>query len=347
MRNDYELTVPTSTPISQTPKEPMWGAEDLNSEDSYSSACSLGLFQWENYLDVNEFQKIKDFVSEQFTRFSYPEPTSGIFKTIWDTAIDLLNYDDSPIVYSEVLDIQEVNSPRYFQYALVNEGVYIELQRNSGELFVKATYDKGRWDYLYNNPGLNEFDYFYEDYLEEYFNETFELVQDSSCFSRFYQDRNFDPYTMLHLGVWACMLWILTPQASTWRRQNPIFDCCYEYGECLYIGSNLEIPGRYVKLNRPTGSCAFCNSKTGCEEKIDINEHLVRNDLPYYRYMLNPNATKRIVADKIVPGSYYICKNCEVSLVYPTPFCSKTGCPNTSCRHHMVQRRMKSRHLLV
>jgi hypothetical protein len=322
MRNNNELVV------SPTPC-PQWEPIEIDWESSYYGIRHSSGHEWCFHIE-DDFELAAKFLYDQFKRFNIATPSTEDVRYIWDNAIALINTDDSYFFYHPASDIKIWDDPSFYQFVTRDESGYVyETDCSQSELFVQTTPDIGAWTYLYNTPGLSQIDDNLNEFAQEYFYSCDYDIDERGFFIKYYEDVGINPYDAFHMGVWAIILWTLTPEARRWKSYNEVIDCCYNYGSALLSASTIYPPHLFKKLSRPAHSCVVCFGRQSCVTTIDIN--LPPNKIN----ILQKN--RRAHVPNMTPGTYYICEHCRCKLVYPTPHCLWTGCLNIGCRYHISQ----------
>lgn len=152
------------------------------------------------------------------------------------------------------------------------------------------------WDMLQEASESEDFDQHFGDHWREYFG-----------YGQKYRD-------VVHLATWAGLMWMIKPDAESaaWRRDTmPIFTHVHEHGECVFCGGDYYVPGEFLKLERPVGSCCVCGIKLPCAQIYSDENPEVEHYTEYYCQHHAPSDTPQCNGYYGTPQLEFSCSSCD------------------------------------
>ncbi len=255
----------------------------------------------------------EQFLREQFGRFGIDQPPQSLLYYCWWQTYYYVDTMDPYVFFYGCCDVIKTEENYFFQYSVCNDDFreWTEIVPGEGETF--RYWDKGiqAWETLMQYPGLDEFFDGFADYYEDYF---LCLTEDNTYPGIETEEKEFfdlwgkkGSYDRIHLGLWASIMWMMSPMGKSWRvKRHPIFDICYEHGEVLVHQWCFYSPQYFRVDDRPAMTCSVCGNSEWCVELTQVG----------------PEDTK------------YICESCLNPIVRAGATCGNRVCTKISCPHN-------------
>jgi hypothetical protein len=256
-------------------------------------------------------EEVEQFMISQFIRFNVALPRPDLLIWCWEMAFYYIDQYDPYLFFWGMSDVIKTEDNYYYQYALRDgDDRWYEVEADELETFAQWSGFEGRFQDIYNTPGLSEYFDGVEDFLQ---NHIADVASDPHGYpqeDKFYRQYGKHAYDYIHLGLWAAIVWMISPEAGWWRHKfHPIFQMCYDYGECIIHTWTFYEPTEYRKLNRPAHSCVQCGIQEYCVELSQVDRPGVN-------------------------GTYFMCENCLHPKPFGENFCGSRECEKFSCPNH-------------
>ena len=286
------------------PRDPyeMWSDYQLNEHSGIGLLQQYGGDSQKNY-------EVYDFMESQFKRFGLIPPQEDVLEWCWDMAFYLVDQVDPYIFFQGATDVVLTNEPYYHQCAVREEpdAPFEEIEPENLELYRYWAEGSESYHELMKYPGLQEhFEHIYESLMDYVGN----MYDGDDCFLREAREK-YGPKAkdLIHLGTWAAVMWMISPQAKSWRFNfHPIFQLCYEGGACLLNNWRFYGQEYFYITPRQIKSCGKCGIHEWCAE---------------------------LVQDKESKNFIYMCESCESDKEpFPGRTCGTRMCTVVKCPNH-------------
>ena len=228
------------------------------------------------------------FILSQFERFrvQFPPELTGLINSCWQTLMYYLNHYDPYCMFSGLSEVQVTEDWQKFSYCLTPpHGFSTEIPAGRIETYKLYPGDDVLiFNDLMGKPGLGALpnvgileEMFYEgsyfdiwDSLDEEYHEILNnlcsTMVNGNCVV---VDKRKEAYA--ELGVWAALMFLISPDQRDLRRQLfPIIDCCYEGGECIIYENEIYDGTYYNKQARNPLSCSECGIVSWCVDLAQL-----------------------------------------------------------------------------
>ena len=297
-------------PMEDPPWDPIepWHSYQLQDHGGIGVVSQYGGNQFVNY-------EAYAFMEAMFKKFNRGRlPCTELLEWAWDFAFQAIDQVDPYLFFHGATDVIKTDEPYYYQFSIRydDEEPWEDVSGEEAEHFKYWKEGEKVFFYLLDKPGLQEyFDGIY-DYFSDHMAYAMEAMNDG--YDSYYLEETLhkrygDSFVHLaHLGVWSALMWMISPEAKSWRYDHhPIFRNVYSGGECLLNGWNFHSPQYFKKAERPVGSCAECGVKDWCVELVQDDEMNIK----------------------------YTCQHCQTGGdPFPGAICGTKMCSRLECEHH-------------
>ena len=293
-------------------RTPPWESVEMDWECCYETLYYQACYsQLHMALDNNDFLNAENFITEQFERFKIDIPPRKLIHFVLEHGLGMIDSFLPSLIEEDLLDLSYHADASYFRYASSSSKGYVEeLDPCVTELFVKNKNYYDRYLDAYHNPGMRNL----SDILDDMFDEQYCNIESSEEMYGFYKYYGGHHYDVFHLGIWATILWYISPQATPFREDtNELIYIVNYYGSALLSHGTIYDPTRFIRIARPATSCALCHKIKGDAEDlkyISINSKPKYFSHYRYYYMNRWYRDHVLKVQNFNPGIYLVCDGC-------------------------------------